>query len=144
MKKAPKKLSTAMRLALNDLAKVAKDKRYVIDMKSWHTPYLHDRKCRVCFAGAVMAKTCGFNPERDFYLFESIDKGWDRIFDALDSISVGRVHVALYEMGRNIDKIYDNNPDFIDNPSVIPYQVDPKQWRKDMWKIVKKLEKMRE
>ncbi len=56
MKTLPDKPSELITLALNDLLKVEKDKRYKIDMDTWHTP---NGKCAICLAGAVMAKSLG-------------------------------------------------------------------------------------
>ena len=54
MNKLPDRPSELLKLAMTDLELVEKDKRYVIDMNTWHSPY--NDKCAVCMAGAVMAK----------------------------------------------------------------------------------------
>ncbi|MEN2980899.1 hypothetical protein P7L78_22160 [Tistrella bauzanensis] len=55
--------SEAIRIALDDLARVEADDRYGIDMYQWHKPT--DGGCVVCLAGAVMATSLGA-PVRDF------------------------------------------------------------------------------
>lgn len=59
----PDKPSALIRLALDDLEKVEKDGRYRVDMTQWHGGWRPERDipCRVCLAGAVMAKTLGTN-----------------------------------------------------------------------------------
>ena len=52
----PKKPSALLRLALDDLAKVERDKRFVVNMNEWFKSNGH---CQVCMAGSVMAKTLG-------------------------------------------------------------------------------------
>lgn len=51
----PKKSSELIRMAIYDLLWVSKNPQYKIDMKEWHTP--SDGVCKVCLAGAVMART---------------------------------------------------------------------------------------
>lgn len=49
-----------IRKALEDLEKCRRDPDYEIDFLSWHQP--HHGVCRVCLAGAYLAKTLGANP----------------------------------------------------------------------------------
>ncbi len=53
--KLPKKPSALIRLALDDLRKVERSKKYVVDMGTYHEPEYDG--CHVCLAGAIMAKT---------------------------------------------------------------------------------------
>ena len=62
----PDKPSALIRVALADLRKCEKDKRYGIDMGNWHVPVddgdpdePDEPACYVCLAGAVMAKSLG-------------------------------------------------------------------------------------
>lgn len=57
--KLPDKASDLLTLALNDLAKVERSPRYVVNMHIWHAP---NGACSVCFAGAVMAQTLEASP----------------------------------------------------------------------------------
>lgn len=144
MKRAPKKLSTAMRLALHDLALVERSKKYKVNMGVWHTSsplpgFNSDRKyCHVCFAGSIMAKTLKANPEDELQGVE-FGQEWSDVFDALNSARKGFVSDALYDMNRDGGKFYENQ-----NFNVESYAQNPKKWRKDMWKIVRELEKVGE
>jgi hypothetical protein len=61
--KLPNKPSAIIRMALTDLSAVEKDKRYDINMCTWHSPLEYDEgeqrkndpSCEVCMAGAVIA-----------------------------------------------------------------------------------------
>jgi len=142
MKRAPKKLSTAMRLALHDLALVERSKKYKVNMGAWHTKspfgFMPEPSiCHVCFAGSVMAKTLKLDHDSDYSGCEFGDE-WPNVFTALDDVRKGHVASAMKQMGRDCDKIpfiyYDSTG----------YGTDKKQWRKDMWKIVRELEKVGE
>ena len=50
----PEKASDLLELAVRDAMAVAKMKGYKLDMGTWHSP---NGVCRVCMAGAVMART---------------------------------------------------------------------------------------
>jgi hypothetical protein len=56
--KLPDKLSELIRVAVQDMEACRIDPRYKLDMSVWHIP--RDGICRVCMAGAVLAKTCGY------------------------------------------------------------------------------------
>jgi len=59
----PSKPSALIRLALSDLRKVEKDKRYKVNMRFWHLP-ISVRRCNVCLAGAVIAQTLEAFPQQ--------------------------------------------------------------------------------
>ena len=144
MKKLPKTLSKLMRIALADLYKAERSKYVNVDMIEWvyifPTPdhslsVLENMKnadrCSVCFAGAVMAfSTNEFDapgsPNHDQYC-------------ALDYVRRGHVRVALIRLDQNYEKWSSNYDAAI---PVTEYETDRKQWRKDMWKIVRKLERI--
>ena len=140
MKKPPKKLSKPIRLALHDLALVERSKKYVVRMAHWHTalpPSSGGALCSVCFAGSVMAKTLNTPMDKEIHygnLYE-FGHGWSRAFEALDEVRKGNVSAALAELGQPREYGYDRE--------ATVYSEDPKQWRKDMWKIVRELEKDR-
>ena len=58
-KKLPKYPSELLKLALDDIAVVKKDKRYKIDTGLWHRP--NKKTCSVCLGGAVLASTFKFD-----------------------------------------------------------------------------------
>ena len=57
MKKLPDKLSDLFTVALDDLERCIADPRYEINMRDWISLNTSTKKCEVCMAGAVMAKT---------------------------------------------------------------------------------------
>lgn len=90
---APKKLSAAIRLALEDLKWVEKNPRYRVNMEIYHMP-IRD-KCNVCFAGAVMAHT--HHLDRDLSLApHNFPPSWSRVFRALNSVRRDYFSEALY------------------------------------------------
>jgi len=55
----PNKFSDVIMVALEDLALTEKDDRYFVDMGTYHSNklgFLKYPKCRVCFAGGIMAQ----------------------------------------------------------------------------------------
>lgn len=140
--KPPTKLSQAMRIALADEAKVHKSKMYVVNMSEWHLYRGDPDICEVCFAGSVMAKTLGVKRNRDA-CSEDFGSAWSPVFDALDNVRMGFVAAALYKMGQiKFDYIPDRTR-AIDkyDVGVTDYEYDRSQWRLDMFKIVRRLEK---
>lgn len=152
----PSKPSELIRVALADLTKVERDKKYVVNMGSWHepvsSPYRRDggigTTCAVCFAGSVMAKTCdvdpttgvvpGFWPERT-----------ERKFSALNSLRMGYVRTGVMTMighnafGRLSAKKF-GELEKIDKDTWVPAydSRDPKPFKLAMRKIVRKLERI--
>lgn len=57
----PTTASRLIELALSDLESVEADSRYAVNMERWHEP-MEDGICRVCLAGAVMARTLQIEP----------------------------------------------------------------------------------
>jgi hypothetical protein len=55
IKELPSKMHKLLDVALKDLMSCARSPKYTIDMSEWHTTYIDT--CRVCMAGAVMAKS---------------------------------------------------------------------------------------
>ena len=146
MKKLPKTLSKLMRIALADLYKAERSKYVNVDMIEWvyifPTPdhslsVLENMKnadrCSVCFAGAVMAFSTN---EFDFGLKGSPNRNQYR---AIDYVRRGHVESALTFTDQNTTKWSSNYDAAI---PVTEYETDRKQWRKDMWKIVRKLERI--
>ena len=61
MTQLPDKLSELIRVALGDLRKCEADPKYVVNMAVWHQS-LDDKRCAVCLAGSVMAKSLNAFP----------------------------------------------------------------------------------
>ncbi len=102
----PAKPSALIRIAMDDLNKVERLKGYEVDMGRWHDIGYEDGKCRVCFAGAVMAQTLGVKPDeaREPHSF-----GHDTSskLKALDDFRVGYVYAGLSRMGVGRNYGYD-------------------------------------
>lgn len=116
----PKKLSDVILLALEDLRKIEKDPKYMIDMGVWHEPRTsredkNTKVCAVCFAGAVLAKTFKKDPLKPFvvevesnnYLHTGLPHTTEGKLSALDSLRNADVYEALELAGvknEDIDK----------------------------------------
>ena len=129
MSQLPDKPSELIRVALADLNKVERSKKYVVDMGDWHLP--DDGVCYVCLAGAVMAKTLGVSPKREM---EPWQTKYDQKLQAIDSFREGSIHNGLGHMGLSRDSIGKYR-------DVAPYDADPKAFKKDMRKLASDLAK---
>ena len=58
----PDKLSDLLRLAVHDAQACEADPRYTLNMRRWHQIDVTTKKCNVCLAGAVIAKTLHVEP----------------------------------------------------------------------------------
>ncbi len=125
------KLSELIRLALADLVKVEKDPRYEVYMGLWHIP---NGTCKVCMAGAVMAKTVGID-----YVVNNGSVGGEEYwhqYAALNDIRLGDIDDALHWSGERAAGY--GLPYAVE---VTCYETNRLQWRKDMFKIARMLEK---
>lgn len=110
LKKAAKKPSSLIRLALADLKACEADPDYKIDMRTWHEPFWKtvDKKvCHVCLAGTVLAKSLDApktaNTSPSLYIDLDLGQGGlgegstlaDRVV-ALDHIRRGMIATAIY------------------------------------------------
>lgn len=134
-KPLPNKPSALILLALKDLAKIERSKKYRVNMQHWHDP---NGKCKVCFAGSVMAKTLGVIPE-SYARPSQFDYTTANKLFALNSFRIGELSNGLSEMN-------------IRHPKTLPVYVeisnyDPKSsksraaFRQDMRGLVKLLRK---
>lgn len=134
IKKLPDKLSALILLALDDLKKAERSKKYKIDMGGWHHPNSH---CSVCFAGAVIAFSLGADPKKriDPYDFDTDTR---HKLLALNSARCGFFNQgAMYVGGNNNtqDKAYQFNT------SIPDYHEDRKGFRSAMRKAALALKK---
>ncbi len=98
----PKKPSELLTLALADLEKVEKDKRYRVNMSNWQT--VRDKSsrdktkvCEVCLGGAVLAKTLNF-PFGEYFEYSESYR-FHKQLHALDHMRNGNVASALSVLG---------------------------------------------
>lgn len=99
--KLPTKPSKLIRIALADLAKAEKSKKYFVEMEdTFHTPTTLNKKtvCVVCFAGAVMANTLGVSPETEAYT-SSFGTYNETRLRSLDLFRVGDIESGLNNLG---------------------------------------------
>jgi hypothetical protein len=121
------KLHVILDIALKDLKKAEKSKKYVIDMGVWHmverrydestNTNIKADKCSICFAGAVMAGT--FEVPSDLSVgpvdFENDDL-LSRKFIALDHLRGGFIRNAfdtLYGHSKNYPLNYNSWKEYI-------------------------------
>lgn len=124
MKRLPNKPSKLLKLALKDLEKCEKDSRYTIDMNVFHLP--NKNKCRVCLAGAMLAKSVGYNPQKDtFAVRKEKIHIIDKVF-AINRLRRGVVSLAfLFFTGipGDITKFNRQMPEYSDNPQLFKKHV---------------------
>ncbi len=132
--KLPNKPSALLLLALDDLRAVEKNKLYRITMGSWHVPDTYDGVCEVCFAGAVIAGTFKESPIKEHGDCDKFGDDKDKLY-AIDHFRTGYLKDALDLMG------FECPEDLAENISVAEYENSPAQFKRDMIKIVKILQK---
>lgn len=126
--KLPDKPSELLLLALADLEAVERDPRYRVNMATWLERV--DGVCYVCFAGAVMAQTCGVGDSitpRDGDIEDVFGKKVGRKLRALDYFRLGWVDEALDMFGIDQFRVGD---DYYTSPR--GYREDPEGFKQDM------------
>ena len=83
MKTLPDNLIDLLKLTVADVKLCKADEKYIINMNTWHIPF--KKKCSVCMAGAVMAKTLNANPKVMLFPF-SFDDNTDYKFQLIECI----------------------------------------------------------
>ncbi len=129
----PDKPSELIKVALEDLKKVERSKKYEVNMGDWHEP---NGVCSVCFAGAVMVKTLDCNYKKSFESHDFKRNIYIKL-EALDGFRRGWIRMALADMHISPNRY----PGLINNVSVVNYKDSPLQFKRDMRGIVMMLEK---
>lgn len=95
----PNCFSEAIDMALADLAAVAANPNYKVDMMSWHQPLHGTSTCAVCFAGSVIANRLGAAPDEVLVpaIVARTFPGWQFPLLALDDLRRGRIEEATAE-----------------------------------------------
>lgn len=93
----PDTLSGLILVALDDLERVEKDPRYVVEMREWHKPTQHG--CQVCLAGAVMTRS--LHPDQSYpdFTFDEFDEKTRDKFSAINMVREGMFASALCFIG---------------------------------------------
>lgn len=127
LRRIPSKL---IYIALADLAKAEKSKKYDIDMDfDWHG--LLGDICIVCLAGSVMAFSLGADQTKDLTPLDMKANYWQLM--ALNSLRNGNVIEACHQLGL---------PQRVDlNTDITPYRTSPTAFRCDMEALAAKLER---
>ncbi len=130
MTELPDKSSALIRLALADLVKCERSKKYKIDMETWHTP---NSQCAVCLGGAVMAQTFG---KGSGYIGSPTDFPWNTgdKFYALNLFRQGNCDQAFgwLSLERYAGQKFNRN--------IVEYDDDPTAFKRDMRKLAADLE----
>ncbi len=135
--------SELLTVALDDLKKVERSTRYIVDMDFWHEPTKinHAQKCIVCLAGAAIAKTLNRDATQNISpgnmekavpnlcgdTVADSDKIW-----ALDKLRTVHIKRALYALGYTADLPFENRV-------ITPYNEDRKQFKRDLRKLARDL-----
>jgi len=127
----PNKPSELILLALGDLKKVERSKKYEVNMSQWHKP---NGACKVCLAGSVIAMTLGADPT-DNYLDGDLGFNRDTVkkIYALNGFRSGDIDYGLNEINKSVKKGIPKKME------VIPYEKNATQFKNDMRKMAKLL-----
>lgn len=87
-------LSGVLEVAMLDLKKVLRGKKYLVDFDNWHQPDPELGVCRVCLAGAVIAKTFKAQAKQAVQLNDFSDGERTRLA-ALDEVRRGEIKYAI-------------------------------------------------
>lgn len=121
--------SEALREALADFDSILRTPGYAVGMDWWMSPASAETGlCKVCLAGAVMAKRCGTSRYLHPPQFET---GTYKKFLFLNAIRQGQIWVALHYLETDSSEF--GLPDTLPIP---PYETDPEGWRKRMGEFV--------
>lgn len=129
--KLPGQPSKLIRLALSDLKKVERSKKYVVDMENWHLPI--KGKCHVCLAGSVISKSLVGKP------FEGLSPSFFNIkvkhaLMAIDAFRKGECCDAFFLLSLDFSVGYS----FTRN--IIEYELNKKLFHEQLHKLADDLE----
>lgn len=126
----PRIPSDLIELALADLIKCERSKKYIIDMSRWYVPDDYYGLCAVCLAGAVIAQHLGDGPERrrpeDF-------RGNTGALNALDCFRIGDIKSGFGSLRLPLSKTDQFDRD------IIHYAGDPGKFKRQMRRLARDL-----
>lgn len=135
--KLPNKLSALIRMALIDLGKVERSKRYTVNMQVWHQPC--GELCAVCLAGAVIAKELGVSPEVSVDPLEYSHEIKSKLF-ALESVRTGQIEDAVTELTHPV--YFKDAVEGCGEPPTFPsYRKDKRRFKRGLRKLATWLER---
>ena len=127
----PDKLSELLNVALKDLKKCERSKKYEVYMMAWHLPNSDKGTCMVCLAGSVMAK--------EFKLSPSECAAWSDIKD--DKVKSKIVALSDIAFGVSVNRTVRLAKDNVKAPFV-EYRKDSKKWWKYMRELLRNIKKL--
>lgn len=138
MIKLPNKSSRLLTVAMADLAKAERSRKYIIEMMNWHHPIKFGEnkgKCAVCLAGAVMAYSlkADHGQTTNPISFEESNK-----LLALNYFRQGQVSRGLTMMGVECETSWPLDPEI----RVTDYEKDSKLFKLDMKRVIRSLKEM--
>ena len=129
--KLPEKPSDLIEVALKDLCAVEHDKRYKVNMYTFHIA--GGARCEVCFGGAVMAKSLKTPPGSDKSPL-GFPLGVKSKIVALDYFRTGWVGLGLKEM--NLEQ---RGGVMVLDRGIVDYSVNKGKFKKQMAKLASDL-----
>ena len=152
-KRLPKLPSALLRLAVNDLVKVERSKRYEVAMGDWHTGQCSDDVCHVCLAGSVLAKSLNIPKDADFggvgWIYLPHGRYTELRLKALDSFRQGNIMYALRTLGSWYEKKFlgqANTDDWVEIYTVVRnqplYSRDPGVFKSSLRRLATLLARM--
>lgn len=123
-----------MALAVQDLESVIPADMYRVQMSDWHAPLetaTGNRVCRVCLAGAVMARSLGASPDQ-YALPKYYPQKTERALRAIDEFRGGNIRRAF-----KLRRMTWSGAEHWDMP--IFDDREPQEYINKMWQIVAKL-----
>ena len=95
-------MSELLRLALSDLDKVERDGDYDVYMGNWHMKSTSERKCYVCLAGSILAKSFEHPKDKEFR-FHYRTRNQKALSSLMESVNYMRIG-ALYHAFDRLDE----------------------------------------
>lgn len=129
----PDNPSKLIRLAIHDLTLCEKSSKYRIHMGTWHS-IGSGGVCRVCLAGAVMAKSLKIPIEKTIGAFELDERDTKLKIIALDDLRTG--DVCCVNWWREVPI---NLPE---DREIVEYSEDPKLFKEQMLQLASDFEAM--
>ncbi|MEM6367804.1 MAG: hypothetical protein AAF851_05810 [Myxococcota bacterium] len=106
--------SRLLRLAVKDAKLCEADPNYIMRMNKWHTWHDHLKRCAVCLAGSVMAKSLD-TPLQHTVFSCSEEHGWAYRLDGLRTGDFGHaVAAASVEQRKAMGRVYRHISDYLD------------------------------
>lgn len=134
-KKLPNKPSALIRLAINDLNAIEKQKdKYSINMTEWHSPNYMEDTCAVCLAGSVMANTLKLDSNEHLDADEVEDISIQNKLYAINSFRIGQIKEGVEQLNLKMP-LYLNN-----EVPIVSYASNKSTFKKQLLKMADVLE----